>query len=71
MARNEKVPQAPTGERQQADDPSAEAREGATSGKAKAPTAQGAPEQNDGPSDRPDDGEGDGTDGRAQPAPGS
>ena len=67
MARNEKVPQAPTGERQQADDRSANAREGATSGKAKAPTAQGAPEQDDGPND----GAGDGTDGRAQSAPGS
>ena len=71
MASNEKVPQAPTGERQQPDDRSANAREGATAGKAKAPTAQGAPEQNDRPDDAPGDGPGDGTDGRPQPPPGT
>jgi hypothetical protein len=67
MATEEKAPQSPTGERQQADDRRENAREGATAGKAKSPTAQGAPEQND----RPDRGGGDGTDGRPQPPPGS
>ena len=54
MVSNEKVPEAPTGERQQTDDRPADANEGATAGKAKAPTAQGAPESNG----LPDDSEG-------------
>ena len=51
MATNEKVPEAPTGERQPADDRSANASEGATAGKAKSPTSQGAPEPNGLPDD--------------------
>ena len=59
MGNNEKVPQAPTGERLLPDDgnekasegATEEASEGATSGEARAPTAQDTPEQKGLPDD--------------------
>ena len=51
MGNNEKVPQAPTGERLLPGDGNEKASEGATSGEARAPTAQGTPEQKGLPDD--------------------